>query len=189
MKTLPVVQIRTTPALLNMSTTPGQYSIRQPKADMQLHTKPAKLTVQSHPIKLNVDQSKAFSAYNGGNMIDMNARIYSGIQQQFLQNIAERVQQGNQLAAIHIPGNTIADIIGTDWKPRTFPETRTEASYDNVDIQIDTKAPDLRYEPAVSEMNVTIRKPEIEYQRGKLDIYMKQYASVQYTPPAIDMGL
>lgn len=189
MNTLPVVQIRTTPSILNMDADPGQYSIRQPKAEVQLHTKPAKLTVQSHPIELNVDQSRAFSAYNGGNMIDMNARIYSGIQQKFLQNIASRVEQGNQLAAIHKPGNTIANIMGTDWKPQPFPETRTPASFDNVDIRINTRPPDISYDPAVSEMNVIVNKPEIEYQRGKLDIYVKQYASVQYTPPAIDMEL
>ncbi|NUU74810.1 DUF6470 family protein [Paenibacillus xylanilyticus] len=189
MKTLPVVQIRTTPSILNIDADPGQYSIRQPKADVQLNTKPAKLTVESHPIELHVDQSRAFSAYTGGNMIDMNARIYSGIQQQFLQNIASRVQQGNELAAIHKPGNTIANIIGSDWQPQPFPETRTPASFDNVDTRVITRPPDISYEPAVSEMNVIVNKPEIEYQRGKLDIYVKQYSSVQYTPPAIDMGL
>ena len=42
----------------------------------------------------------------------------------------------------------------------------------------------------ISEMNVTVNNPpEIEYQRGKLDIYVQQYASIQYTPPTIDMGL
>lgn len=189
MKTLPIVQIRTTPSILNIDADPGQYSIRQPKAEVQLNTKPAKLTVESHPIELHVDQSKAFSAYTGGNMIDMNARIYSGIQQNFLQNIASRVQQGNQLAAIHKPGNTIANIIGSDWQPQPFPETRTPASFDNVDTRVITRAPDISYEPAVSELNVIVNKPEIEYQRGKLDIYVKQYASVQYTPPAIDMEL
>ena len=189
MNTLPVVQIRTTPSILNMDADPGQYSIRQPKAEVQLNTRPAKLTVESHPITLHVDQSKAFSAYNGGNMIDMNARIYSGIQQQFLQNMAERVQQGNQLAAIHESGNTIANIVGMDWKPQPFPETRTPASFDNVDTRVDTRPPDINFQPAVSEMNVIVNKPEIEYQRGKLDIYVKQYASVQYTPPDIDIGL
>ncbi|MDT0126215.1 DUF6470 family protein [Paenibacillus sp. RRE4] len=189
MKILPVVQIQTTPSILNIDADPGKYSIRQPKADVQLQTKPAKLTVQSHPIELNVDQSQAFAAYTGGNMIDMNARIYSGIQQNFLQNLATRVEQGNQLAAIHKPGNTIANIVGSDWMPQPFPETRTPASFDNVEIRINTRPPDISYDPAVSEMNVTVNKPEIEYQRGKLDIYVKQYASVKYTPPAIDMAL
>ena len=189
MSTLPIVQIRTTPSLLSIDANPGQFSIRQPKADVQLNTRPAKLSIESHPIRLNVDQSEAFSAYTGGNMIDMNARIYSGIQQMFLQNLGERVQQGNDLAAIHKPGNTIANIIGGDWQARPFPETRTPASSGNVKTRVYTEPPDISFTPAVSEMNVTVNKPEIEYQRGKLDIYVKQYASIQYTPPAIDIGL
>lgn len=189
MKTLPIVQIQTTPSLLSMDADPGSFSIRQPKAEVQLNTRPAKLTVESHPIQLNVDQRDAFSAYHGGNMFDMNKRIYSGIQQSFLENIAERVQQGNQLAAIHKSGNTIANIVGFNWQTKPFPETRTPASYDNVDIRVETRSPDINFQPAVSEMNVIVNKPEIAYQRGKLDIYVKQYASVQYTPPAIDVGL
>ncbi|MGN7415158.1 DUF6470 family protein [Paenibacillus sp. SAF-068] len=188
MSTLPVLQIRTTPTLLSIDADPGQFTIRQPKAEVQLNTRPAKLTVESHPMRLSVDQSKAFSAYTGGNMIDMNARIYSGIQQIFLQNMAERVQQGNELAAIHKPGNTIASIIGSDWQARPFPETRTPASSGNVETRVYTQAPDINFTPAVSEMNVIVNRPEIEYNRGKLDIYVKQYASIQYTPPAIDIG-
>ncbi|WP_434749189.1 DUF6470 family protein [Paenibacillus amylolyticus] len=189
MSSIPMLQIHTTPTVIHMDADMGKYSIRQPKAEMELRTTPGKLTVQSHPIDLNVDQSKAFSAYHGGNMFDMNARIYSGIQQIFLQNMAERVQQGNELAAIHKPGNTIANIVGTNWQARPFPETRTPASSGNVDIRVSTRAPDIRFEAGKSEMNVTVNKPEIEYQRGKLDIYVQQYGSVQYTPPSIDIGL
>ncbi|MEK3825586.1 hypothetical protein SAMN05720606_113109 [Paenibacillus polysaccharolyticus] len=189
MSIIPMLQIQTTPTVLHIDADMGQYSIRQPKADVELHTKPGKLTIQSHPIDLNIDQSKAFSAYHGGNMIDMNARIYSGIQQIFLQNMAERVQQGNELAAIHKPGNTIANIVGTNWQAKPFPETRTPASMDNVSIRVNTRAPDVRFEAGESEMNVTVNKPEIEYQRGKLDIYVQQYASIQYIPPSIDIGL
>ncbi|MFX3687987.1 MAG: DUF6470 family protein [Paenibacillus sp.] len=188
MKTLPIVQIRTMSSLLSIDSDPGQFSIRQPKADVQLSTRPAKLTVESHPIRLSVDQSKAFSAYNGGNMIDMNARIYSGIQQLFLQNMADRVEQGNQLAAIHKPGNTVANIVGSDWQAKPFPEIRTPASFDNVETRVETQAPDISFQPAESEMNVIVNRPEIEYNRGKLDIYVKQYASIQFTPPAIDVG-
>ncbi|WKL04036.1 DUF6470 family protein [Paenibacillus amylolyticus] len=189
MKTLPILQIHTTPSVLHIDADLGQQSIRQPKADVQMKTRPSTLTVESHPIRFEVDQSRAISAYTGGNMIDMNARIYSGIEKLFLENMAERVQQGNELAAIHKPGNTISNIIGTNWKSKPFPETRTPASMDNVDIRIETRAPSVRFEAAVSEINVTVNKPEIEYQRGKLDIYVKQYASIQFTPPAIDLEL
>ncbi|WP_433708957.1 DUF6470 family protein [Paenibacillus illinoisensis] len=189
MKTLPIVQIRTTPTVLNFEAKLGEYSIRQPKAELQMNTKPAQLTVQSHPIEMSVDQSRAFSAYTGGKMPELNARIYSGIEQLFLQNMAERVQQGNQLASIHKSKNTIANIVGSDWQARPFPETRGPASSGNVDVRFNTRQPDLHYEPAVSELNVIVNKPEIEYYRGKLDVYVKQYGTIQYTPPEIDIGL
>lgn len=189
MKALPIVQIHATPSILHIDADPGQYSIRQPKADVQMTTRPSRLTVESHPIRFEVDQSKAFSAYTGGNMIDMNARIYSGIEKNFLENMAERVEHGNELAAIHKPSNTIANIVGTNWKAKPFPEIRTPASMDNVDVRFETHAPSIRFESAVSELNVTVNKPEIEYHRGKLDIYVKQYASIQYTPPAVDIGM
>lgn len=189
MKALPIVQIHAIPSMLHIDADPGQYSIRQPKADVQMTTRPSRLTVESHPIRFEVDQSRAFSAYTGGSMFDMNARIYSGIEKNFFENMAERVEQGNELAAIYKPGNTIANIVGTNWKVKPFPEIRTPASIDNVDIRIETRAPSIRFESAVSEMNVTVNKPEIEYHRGKLDIYVKQYASIQYTPPAVDIGM
>ncbi|MNW52786.1 hypothetical protein D3C74_303210 [compost metagenome] len=60
---------------------------------------------------------------------------------------------------------------------------------DNVDIRVETRAPDITYTPAVSEMHVTVNRPEIEYTRGKLEIYMQQYPSVAYIPPEIDVAM
>lgn len=188
MSSIPVVQIRTTPSILHIDADPGQYSIRQPKAELQMQTQPSELTVRQHKPELTIDQSKAFEAYFGkSNSIDLNRTIYSGLQQQFLQNLENRVQQGDRMAAIHISGNTVAEIVGTDWKPIPFPEVRGPASYDNVDIHFETPAPEIQFRSAKSDLNVVVHKPEIEYQRGKLDIYVKQYASVQYTTPEINV--
>jgi len=182
----PILQIRQTPALIGIDADPGQYSIRQPKADVKMTTTPFELEIHQYKPELNLDQTMARSAFTGGNFIDMNARIYSGIQDLYLQGIARRVEEGNRAAAIHIAGNTIADIYGEDWQPVPFPEFRTPASMDNVDIRIDTRPPDIQFHKATTDMQVEVRRPEIEYTRGKLDIYMKQYASVQYIPPELD---
>ncbi|MEC0241416.1 DUF6470 family protein [Paenibacillus dokdonensis] len=182
----PILQIRQTPALIGIDADLGQYSIRQPKADVSMTTTPSELEIHQYQPELHVDQTMARSAFTGGNFIDMNARIYSGIQDLYLQGIARRVEEGNRAAAIHIPGNTIADIYGEDWQPVPFPEFRTPASMDNVDIRIDTRPPDIQFRKATTDMQVEVRRPEIEYTRGKLDIYMKQYASVQYIPPELD---
>lgn len=184
-----ILQIHQTPARLYMDADPGQYSIRQPKAEVHITTTPGVLEVESTPIKMEVDSSKAFAAYHGGNSLEMNQRIYSGFQQMYLQALAKRVEQGNQAAAIHKPGNTIAEIYGTDWKPIPFPETRGEASMDNVDIRITTAPPDVRVSRAQVDVQAEAHKPEIEYTRGKLEVYMKQYPSVRYIPPDLDLSL
>src|SRR5690349_9090078 len=101
---------------------------------MSISTQPAQLETHQYQPVLKVDQSKANAAYNGGSLSEMNGRIYSGIQQIFLQNMANRVQQGNNLAAIHIPGNTISNIVGTDIATVPFPEFRGPASIDNIDV-------------------------------------------------------
>lgn len=61
---------------------------------------------------MSVDQSKALAAYNGGSLIEVNRRIYSGIEQIYLQGIARRVEQGNRMAEFFKPGNSIAELYG-----------------------------------------------------------------------------
>ncbi|WP_379138050.1 DUF6470 family protein [Paenibacillus sp. sgz500958] len=182
-----MLQIRQTPAILGIDADPGSFSIRQPKAEMNIHTTPAQLNVRTFRPELNIDQSRAWEAYHGGNPLSMNKRIYSGIQQLFLQNIANKVQQGDRVAKFFKPGNTIAEVYGTDTEPRSFPETRGRASMDNVDIHFTTSEPQISYQPAEVNVEITSHRPEVEYTRGKLDIYMSQYASLQITPPEINL--
>ncbi|WP_342437426.1 DUF6470 family protein [Paenibacillus sp. FSL L8-0436] len=183
----PVVQIRQSPAVMNIDANPGTFSIRQPKADVSITTTPGELTVHSTRPELTVDQSKAWAAYNGGKMLEMNKRIYSGIEQLYLQGIARRVEQGNRMAEFFKPGNTISEVYGTDTLPNSFPEMRGPASYDNVDIHIQTQAPQLSYRPAQVDVEIERNAPEIEFTRGKLDIYMQSYGSLQFIPPEINV--
>lgn len=182
-----IVQIHQTPASLYIDADPGQYSIRQPKAELQITTNPGQLEVHSYRPSLEVDQSRALAAYDGGNPLEMNQRIYSGLQQIYLQGIAKRVEQGNRAAAIHIPGNTIPEIYGTDWKDVPIPEFRAPASMDNVEVRIDTRPPDVQVSRTQVDVQVSVNPPEISYNRGKLEIYMAQYPAIQFTPPQLDM--
>ncbi|AIQ55156.1 DUF6470 family protein [Paenibacillus sp. FSL R7-0331] len=184
-----ILQIRQTPAVINIDADPGTYSISQPKAEVNISTTPGRLDVESSRPKLTIDQSQARAAYNGGTVLEMNERIYSGIQQLYLQGIARRMEQGTRMAEFFKPGNTIAEIYGTDTEPNSFPNPCGPASYDNVDIRFDTSAPQLNYRPAEVNIQVDRHEPEIEYTRGKLDIYMQQYASVEFTPPEINMQI
>lgn len=184
-----ILQIRQTPAVISIDADPGTYSITQPKAEVNISTTPGKLSVESSDSKLSIDQKAAHAAYNGGTVLEMNKRIYSGIQQLYLQAIARRVEQGTRMAEFFKPGNTIAEVYGSDTEPNSFPEPCGPASYDNVDIRYEAGTLQINYRPAEVDIQINRHKPEIEYTKGKLDIYMQQYASVEFTPPEINMQI
>lgn len=185
----PVLQIHQTRGLVGLDIKPGQFSIRQPKADLTIQTTPGQWDIRQYRPELSIDQSKARAAYHGGNLLEMNARIYSGVEQIFLQGIAHRVELGNRMAAIHQPGNTIANIWGGDWKTTGIPEFRGPASMDNVDIRIETRSPDITYHKGTTDIQVEVNPPEIQYQMGDVRVYMRQYPSVSFTPPELDIQL
>ena len=183
----PILQIRQTSALLGMESSPGYFSITQPQAELRITTTPGEWDIQSHRPELNVDQSRAFAAYNGGKLADVNNRIYSGLQQIYLQGIANRVEQGNRMVEFFKPGNSIAEVYGTDTAPNPFPETRGPASYDNVDIHFSITPTSFNFRPANVNIEVQTHRPETEYIKGKLDLYVQQYASIQFIPPELNI--
>ncbi|WP_163882664.1 DUF6470 family protein [Paenibacillus favisporus] len=185
----PILQIRQTPALIGIDADLGQFSIRQPKADLQLHSRPARLEIHQYPPDIQIDQSRAFAAYTGGSDLEMAKRLYSSVQQIFLQGIAKRVEDGQRMAEFFKPGNSISHIVGEADKGPSFGEFRGPASSDNVDIHIETHKPDIQIQQGGVDVEVNVNKPVIEYTRGKLDIYMKQYNSVQFIPPAVDTAM
>lgn len=182
----PILQIRQTPAVIGIDADLGSFSINQPKAEVNISTTAGKWDIQTFKPELSIDQSRAWAAYNGGNMFEMNKRIYSGIQQLYLQGIARKVEQGNRMVEFFKPANSIADVYGTDTEPNSFPEMRGPASFDNVDVHVKTRAPQIGFSPSKVNIKVNVHRPEIEYTRGKLDIYMQQYASLQFIPPEVD---
>lgn len=186
MSTIPMLQIRQQQARIGIDADPGQYSMRQPKADLQIVSKPAVMTIDQHQPELTVDSSRARAAFTGGPHLEMTQRLYSNVKQIFLEGIAKRVEQGNRMAEFFKPGNTVAEVYGKRQPLPVLGEFRGEASFDNVDVRFNVRPVDIEIERSPVEINVQVNKPEIEYNRGKLDIYMMQYPSVQFIPPEMD---
>lgn len=184
---LSVLQIRQTPGLIGIDSDMGKFSITQYQAELNITSEKGQWDIQQFNPEMSIDQSRARAAYNGGSILEMNGRIYSGIQQIYLQGIANRVEQGNRMAEFFKPGNSIAEVYGEDWKAVPFPEFRGPASYDNVDIHFETRSPRIEFSRGEVKIDVAVHRPDIEYTRGKLDIYMKQYASIQFIPPEVNL--
>ncbi|WIV18903.1 DUF6470 family protein [Paenibacillus polygoni] len=186
MSTIPMLQIRQQNGRIGIDADLGQYSIRQPKADLQIKSNPATLQIDQHQPELVVDSSRAKAAFTGGTQIEMTQRLYSNVKQIFLEGIAKRVEQGNRMTDFYKPGNTIAEVYGKHEALPVLGEFRGEASIDNVDIHFNVRKTDIEIERGSVDIDVKVNKPDIDYQRGKLQIYMMQYPSIQFIPSEVD---
>ncbi|WP_151733759.1 DUF6470 family protein [Paenibacillus tengchongensis] len=189
MSAIPQIQIRQTPALIGLETTTGSMSIEQPKADLQITTKPGTWSMHSSAPDVTIDQSQARAAYTGGKYSEMTERIYSGIEQLWLQGIAKRMEQGDRMMKFFKPGNSIAEVYGEDWRPNPYPETRAPASIDNVRIDIKAVPVEREYHKAEVTIQAEARSPVISYSPGKVDMYLRQRNSISIIPPELDIQL
>ncbi|MEK3790868.1 DUF6470 family protein [Paenibacillus sp. FSL R7-0204] len=185
----PIVQIRQTPALIGLDTTAGKLSITQPKADLQITTTPGELSIQQFEPEMTIDQSAARAAYTGGTYREMSERIYSGVEQLWLQGIAKRMEQGERMANFHKPGNTIADVYGEDWRPVSYPEVRGPASVDNVHIDVRVVPPQIEYRKAEVRIEATAHKAEISYNPASVEVYLRQKPSLSFIPPELNVQM
>ncbi len=183
---IPSLQIRQQYARLGIDADLGRYDMKQPRATFEMNTTPPKLEIQSPRGQLEIDQSRAWDALGVGGTLLMMNRIYSEASNVALQGVARIAQKGDRLAAIHQGTDAIANI-GEEEAFR-FHEFQYmgEAAYDNVEIRYKARKPDIRVFEGDVKLQVVPNRPEIAYQRGKLDIYMQQHAKVTITPPQID---
>lgn len=186
MSSIPQIQIRQQPALIGIDADLGTQDIKQPQATYEMQIDPPKLEMHQPQGDLQIDQSRAWDALGMGPIFESMSRIYTQSKDIALQGIARIVENGNRMAAINLPGNAFAEIA----KQLTFEHPEFdyygEASYDNVDITYTAHKAEINVIEGKVNVNAQVNPPEISYNRGKLDIYMQQYAKVEITPPQID---
>lgn len=186
---IPSLQIRQQRALIGIDADLGHFTMRQPRATFEMRTQQPRVEIEQPSGEMRIDQSEAWNALGRGGTLRMMNQIYSEARNVALQGIARIAQRGDRLAAIHTKANAIADI-GSEEAFR-FHEFNFvgEARYDNVDVRYTPRRPIIQVVEGTVDLTTHPNQPEIQYNRGKLDIYMRQYARVEITPPQIDVSL
>lgn len=184
------IQIHQQSALIGIQIRPAEQRIEQPQATIDMHQIPAKLSIEQPMGVLEVDQGRAWDALGLANNLEVSSRIYSQAKDIALQGIARRMQEGRQLGDIaHVKSNPAPEM-AKDWREKGPPlPVAGAASIDNVDVSFTPGKLQISVEQGGVELNVTPNRPIHEYTPGKAEIYMRQYASVQITPPSIDTVL
>ncbi|MCU6708442.1 DUF6470 family protein [Paenibacillus sp. J5C_2022] len=183
---IPHIQIRTQHAALSIDADIGKQHLEQPRPTVHMEQPRAEQSIRTAAGRLEINQDRVWDALALGNNLETMHKIYSMASDIALQGLARIVEKGNQMAAIHLGGNPIAES-ASEWQ-RTFPEFdfRGEASFDNIDFHYTPAEVSIETTPGKVNMDVQVNPPVHRYERGKLDIYMSQYPRVDITPPQID---
>lgn len=187
MPSIPQIQIKTTPARMSIDADLGRYEMKQPRPTFELEQPQAKMEISSPRGELEIDQDKAWDALGLTNILEVMNRIFDQTKNLVLEAIGHIVDEGNQMGDIAKNKQLMIPELAKDVTV-SFPQFQYtgEASYDNVDIHYTARKAEINVTPSSIQLTTHPNRPEVNYTRGKLDIYMQHYGQVEITPPALD---
>ena len=188
MSSLPSIQIRQQPARIGFDADIGTLEMRQPQAIVEQNTTPSQMELKQPKGELIIDQSKAWDALMIGSNATLMNHIYSQSKNIALQGIARIVENGNRMADIVNGGNPFAEIAMQEaFQDLELDYVSTPPSISNVEIDYQMNKPIINISKAEVHFDVQIQRPEINYNRGKMEVYLLQHAHVEIIPPQIDL--
>lgn len=176
------LSIHTTNIELGIERTPSSLKIETQNARLEQHQKHAKVNIRTEKPRVLIDQYECFAEAGLKNNYDFIKEAAQLGYRQVMDFIGKTAQDGYTLAAIEKGGNPIAAIAARDAFPQKefglafIPQSRPRIDViGSVDIQWDRN-----WEGANTGVDGTYTPGNVSFnfQPAKLDIYVKQYPSV-----------
>ncbi|WP_338449521.1 DUF6470 family protein [Niallia oryzisoli] len=176
---IPQIVMQSRFAQIDISTTPSQQTIEQPKAQLSLQQPKAEMILETTPGQLSIDQTRAWESMNIKHIfrrIEENAQ--KGINDA-LNGTARRATEGEEMMRIENGGSAIASqatrnsqLLNYDYNIGLVPppfSVKMNYQPGHLTIQV---------EPKQVINNTVAEKPVIDYQKGQVNIRMKQNAEL-----------
>ncbi|RED57606.1 DUF6470 family protein [Cohnella lupini] len=185
---VPFISIQSQRGLIGIESERGRYDIRRPKPELQVQSIKAVVTATNRPGNLQIDQTLTNNALTGGKPEVFWNRIYSQYKQIAQQNIQQIVEKGNRMGNIARRDNPIPELALNDFVEGA-PDLQVFgfASPTNIEFQYTPNDVNLQVDRGRLNIDVQVHRPEINFERGNVNIYMQQYPKVTITPPKIDI--
>jgi hypothetical protein len=185
---VPFISMESQRGLIGIESQKGQFEIRRPQPQINTRTTPAEITASNRPGDLQVDQTLTDNALTGGKPADFWERIYSQYKEIGMRNIQEIVEKGNTIGDLRIKGDPMPSM-ALDAFVEGAPDLQVYgfASPVNIAIQYTPHNTNLEVIPGGVEIQAQIQRPEINFHRGGVNIYMQQYPKLIITPPEINL--
>lgn len=185
---VPQISIQSQRGRIGIESQLGQYEIRRPQPDVEVQSTPARITAENRPGELKIDQTLTNNALTGGKQEAFWSRLYAQYQEVARQNLIHMVEKGNRMGDLRIKGNPMPDM-ALDEFIEGAPDLQIygHASPANISFFYTPHELNMQVEEGSAQVDVQVHKPEIQYHRGYVRIYMEQYPSLTITPPVINM--
>lgn len=185
---VPLISIHSQRGLIGIESKRGKFEIERPKPQLNIQSTPAVITASNKPGELRIDQSLTDNALTGGKPTDFWQRIYSQYREIGMRNIQEIVEKGNAIGDLRNKADPMPSM-ALDAFIEGAPDLQVYGSASSVNIAFQYTPNDPNVEISVGgvEINAQVSRPEINFQRGGVNIFMQQYAKVTITPPVINL--
>ncbi len=186
---VPFISVQSQRGKIGIHSERGQFEIRRPQPVLNVSSSKPEIIAHNAPGQLKVDNTLTWEALDGGNMESFWNRIYSQYKLVAQQNMTQIVERGNQMGDLRIKGDPIPSM-ALDEFIEGAPDLQVygEASVDNTQFDYIPNDVNLQIVPGELNIQASIQRPEINFHRGSVNIYMEQYPKVTITPPMIDIS-
>jgi hypothetical protein len=185
---IPQIRLESTAAQIGIQTKNAVNEIQQPKADLAIEQPQADLTMRTTPSKLTIDQTQARADVD---LKSISRRIEEFSQkgyQDWLDGLARRAQQGDELMRIETGGNPIASQAKQNsQKPKKEFGLGFIPSAGSVKIQYEPSKVDIEVQPNKPTIDVRVNKPTYQYEPGKVDIQLQKRNELKIDFEMIDI--
>ena len=170
--------------LIGIKTTPGELNIEKTNARLEVRQEIGRISIKTEKPKLKISQYEPMAQIGYKKASDAAAELAQIGKQKALEYIAAKAEEGRRLQAIEKGGNAIREIaIEKAWRKKERQGGFTpfaRVSYDAEPAKITITPPEVKNAAHIGyEAEYIPGKVNIDYRRGQVNIYMRQYPEVK----------
>lgn len=177
---LPQIRLQSQMAQIDIQQTSGKQLIRQTHADLSIEQPKAITSLRTTPAKLTIDQTQAWEDMNIRSALSQTRKNAGEGYQSARKGVSRRARQGDELMKIESGGDPIVNQaitnghrqqkeIGLTYIPSPF-AVKINYQPGSIDFNVQTNRPMI---------HARSHKPEMNFQRGTVNIEMKRYQDLQ----------
>ncbi|MFD1020303.1 DUF6470 family protein [Thalassobacillus hwangdonensis] len=171
----PQIRIQSQSARIGMDSKDAELTMQQPNAQVSIQQPKADLSIKQKKGKLSIDQTNAWNNIGLKSSFVRTRETADHARQALLEGIARISQEGDELMRIENDGNPIAAQAERNARYEFFVQHGGMPTYDLVNLSYEVGGAEIDVRPNKPVIDVIPQKPQINYTKGDVSIYIEQY--------------